>query len=197
MLETYMRPKFEPIFNHLAKLIKNLNISSNSITFFGLSCGIISGIFISIKMHIFATSFLWISGISDALDGIVARLKKDSSPLGAYFDLLSDRMVESAVILGFSIAYPQFSIAYIIFLITLLLHFSSFILTGALFKNSGNKSMHYDKSIIERIDAFIVFTLMIFLPKYIHFLLYPLNFIIFFSAISRILRVHKLSKLRN
>lgn len=194
MIETYFRSKIDPLFNIIAIRLSFIPISANGITILALIFGLFSGFSIALNQKILALIFLWLSGICDVFDGIIARLRKKSNQFGAYLDLICDRTVESAIMLGFSLSYPIYHIAYLTFMISLLLHFSSFILAGALYKNTSNKSMHYDKSIIERADAFIVFSAMILFSSYIPIFLYSLNLFIFCSATTRIYRVYKFSK---
>ena len=150
MIEVAFREKMQPVFNQLGKILIFCKLSPNAITVLSFLTGILSGLFVSIGQPILAIIFLWTSGLFDVLDGTVARLTKNSQKIGAYIDLISDRVVESAVIFGFAIFAPQHYLAYIIFLIAVMMHFSTFIVAGTLFENKGPKSIHYDNSIIER-----------------------------------------------
>lgn len=189
MIESHIRPKVQPYFNQLGHLFGT--ISPNSITITAFIMGIAAGVCISADFRYVALFFLLLSGILDVLDGTVARLTNQSHPAGAYIDLISDRMVEAAFIIGLSISYPQNAFAYILFLSSVLLHFATFVSAGALFKNEGHKSMHHDHSVIERAEAFIVFALLLLFPAYIFELLTLFSGAIIVDAISRFSRVIK------
>ena len=122
MIESHIRGKVQPYFNQIAAFLRN--ISPNKITLLAFITGVISALFICTNYFMIALGFLIISGFFDVLDGTVARINKKAHPTGAYIDLISDRMVESALILGFTVMYPQHYFAYILFLIALLFHFS-------------------------------------------------------------------------
>jgi phosphatidylglycerophosphate synthase len=151
--------------------------------------GISAGIAVVLHCLYLACILLCISGLCDILDGSLARLQNNAQPIGAYIDLISDRMVESAFIYGCAIAYPEHIHAYITFFIALLLHFTTFVAAGALFKNSGNKSMHYDSCLIERGEAFACFCAMLLFADYMFWILTVLNIGIFASAINRFIKI--------
>lgn len=189
MIETHLRTKIQPVFNFLGKSLIPLHITPNDITIASFIFGIAAGIAIAAHHLKIGLVFLLISGLGDILDGTVARLTNNSQVVGAYMDLISDRMVEASFIVGLTIVFPQHYLAYILFLVAVLLHFSTFVVAGSLFKNDGQKSLHYDKSFIERAEAFAFFTAMLLLPQYIFELLMLLNILIFGCAIRRFFRV--------
>ncbi len=187
MIEYRLRALTQPTFNYVASLLGR--ISPNNITAVAFISGLISATCIAYDQSLYALFFLSLSGICDVLDGTVARLTNQASATGAYIDLISDRMVEAAIILGFTFLYPQYYLAYILFLIALLLHFSTFVAAGALFKNDGSKSMHHDHSFIERAEAFIIFGIMILFPDYIFITLTIFSGAILADATGRFYRV--------
>ena len=187
MIESHLRSHFQPVFNSIALAIIQLN--PNTITILAFLSGVVSALLV-ISNHLYlALCMLLVSGLFDVLDGTVARLKNQSHPLGAYIDLISDRMVEAAFIFGLAIRFPQNALAYILFLIALLLHFATFLAAGALFKNDGPKSMHYDHSYIQRAEAFIVFCALLLFPTYIYPVLTLFASLIFLDGSLRFKRV--------
>ncbi len=187
MIEYHLRAVLQPTFNYVGSLLGR--ISPNSITAVAFLSGIMAAGCVAYDQPFAGIFFLSISGICDILDGTVARLTNQASPTGAYIDLISDRMVEAAIILGFTFLYPQYYLTYILFLIALLLHFSTFVAAGALFKNDGPKSMHHDHSVIERAEAFIVFGIMMLFPDYLFLALTLFSVAILADAIGRFFRV--------
>ncbi len=194
MLETHIRARVQPFFNLLGKSLIPLNITPNEITVASFIFGIGAGIAIAFHYFLIGLGFLLLSGLGDILDGTVARLTNNSQKTGAYMDLIADRMVEASFILGLSIAFPEHHLAYILFLISVLLHFSTFVVAGSLFQNDGPKSMHYDKSLIERAEAFVFFSVILLFPQYTFELLMVLNALIFCCAITRFFRVLDFAK---
>lgn len=189
MIETTFRPRAQPIFDAIGIHLHAYNFSPNILTLFSFISGVLCSCAV-IHNHFFIALFLLVlSGFCDVLDGTLARLQNNAKPLGAYIDLISDRMVEALFIYACAITFPEHIHAYFMFYIALLLHFTTFVAAGALFKNDGNKSMHYDACLIERAEAFIIFGAMLLLPHYINWLLMTLNIGILISALSRFWRV--------
>ncbi len=194
MIESLLRKGTQPYFDRFGHYLALCNFTPHLLTFIGFISGLLCALCISGHSSMIACAFLWFSGLCDVMDGTLARLTGKVAPFGAYVDLICDRMVESALMLGFAYAYPEHFWAYLIFLIALLFHFSTFVAAGALFKNSSTKSMHYDTSLIERAEAFIVFSAMIVFPNSIFHLLMTLNVAIIISGITRYFRVLDYSK---
>jgi len=191
MIDTKLRKNVQPFFDIIANGFVKLKIRPNAITLLAFIIGIISAIFIGLKWMMLALIFLWISGLFDVLDGTVARISGNSSPVGAYMDLILDRMVEAAVILGFYHAYPEHTLMYLLFFVAVLFNFTTFIVAGTLFKNDGKKSMYYDVGIAERTETFIVFSLMMLLTSHIYWILLAFNVIVFLTGIIRFYKVIK------
>ncbi len=190
MIEAKIRMHVQPLFNILGKPLGTF-FTPNMITFFAFLAGLISCLFICCHCFLLALCFLLLSGLFDILDGTVARLTNNSQKIGAYIDLISDRMVEALVIIGLAIAWPQYSFAYILFLIALLFHFSTFLAAGALLENTGTKGIHFEYSFIERAEAFIVFCFLLLFPTWINYLLIPFSLLIIFDGMHRFFRVIK------
>lgn len=194
MIDTKLRKSVQPIFDTMAKRFVKLNITPNTITGLAFIIGIASAIFIGLNFMMLALICLWFSGLFDVLDGTVARINGQSTPVGAYMDLILDRMVEAAVILGFYHAFPEHTLMYLLFFVAVLFNFTTFIVAGALFKNDGKKSMYYDVGIAERTETFIVFSLMMLLTSYIYWILLAFNAIVFLTGIIRFYKVIKYTK---
>lgn len=191
MIDTKLRGKVQPYFNSIGHVFLKCGLKPNTITWIAFIIGVLSGVFTSLDMRFLALSALWLSGLLDVIDGTVARLSNTSSVKGAYMDLILDRMVEAAFILGFTILMPEGYLAYILFLISVIFNFSTFIVAGSLFKNTGLKSMHYDIGLIERTETFIVFSSMLFLKEYSFLILTVFSILIILTGIIRFMRIMK------
>lgn len=189
MLETHLRSSVQPFFNVLGKTLVFFRLTPNLITLLAFITGIFAGGCIGCARLYWALALLLCSGLLDILDGTVARMTNNTQKIGAYYDLVADRMVEAAFIIGFAVLYPQHYLVYLFFFVALLLHFSTFVVAGALFPNMSNKSMHYDKSLVERPEAFFAFSFMLILPNYLHIILGAFSALVFWCGVTRFLRV--------
>ncbi len=197
MLDTNARKHVQKSFDTIARKSLLIKIHPNTVTVFAFILGLVCAGFIISEKYYFALIFLWLSGLFDVLDGTVARLTGKTSKIGAYLDLVFDRMVECAVIFAFYFAMPQFAISYFLFFIGAMFNFSSFMLAGTLFKNEGKKSMHYDIGIVERTESFIIFSLMMILPNYIFITLNIFNFLMFLTGVLRMIKIVNYERTRD
>ncbi len=189
MIDTKWRKAFQPLFDKLATPLVRLRVKPDTITWTAFAVGLTAGLCLAVGYPVIALILLWLSGLLDVLDGTVARLTGSTSNNGAYLDLILDRMVESAIILGFVWARPALAFAGLLFFTAVLFNFTTFIVAGALFTNQGKKSMHYDVGLAERTETFLVFSLMILLPAAGLAILLIFNGIIFLTGIIRFIRI--------
>ena len=194
MIDSKFRNSFQPIFDRIAKIFIMLKIKPSTITIFAFIIGLVSAFLIFLNQYLAALALLWISGLLDVLDGTVARINNQSSKRGAYIDMIFDRMVEAAVILGFYFAFPEFAPAYMLFFVAVIFNFTTFTVAGSLFHNTSLKSMHYDSGLAERTETFIVFSLMLLFTGQIFWILMIFNIIIFITGIIRFFKITKYSK---
>ncbi len=189
MLDTSVRKYIQTSMDVVAKYSGLIYLHPNMVTTLALIFGLASALLLGLGYNITAFILLWVSGTLDVLDGTVARLTKKSSKFGAYLDLIFDRIVEAAIILGLFFLAPQYPLTYMLFFVSVIFNFSTFMLAGTLFTNTGVKSMHYDVGIAERTETFIVFSIAMLFPSHILIILNVFNALIFVTGIIRMIRI--------
>lgn len=189
MIDTKMRHFVQPFFDGIALRIAKRGITANQLTVAAFIIGITAGFLISRQYMLAALALLWFSGLLDVLDGSLARQTGTVSRSGALLDLVLDRMVEVAVILGFYLAAPEEALAHLFFLAGVIFNFSTFLAAGALFPNRGEKSMQYDSGLMERTETFLLFSLMLLWPPGRYYVLMAFNGAIFLTGILRLRRI--------
>ncbi|MEX0940466.1 MAG: CDP-alcohol phosphatidyltransferase family protein [Candidatus Babeliales bacterium] len=194
MIEAELRYYIQPLFNFVGETTYFKFFTPNKITALAFISGVFSGCAIAGNYLYLALMLLLFSGLCDVMDGTIARLTNNTQKVGAYIDLISDRMVEAAVILGFTILMPENYFAFILFFVAVLFHFTTFLATSVLYDNQSEKSIYYDHSLVERAEAFLVFSLMLLFPIYSFSLLMIFNTIVFFDGLARFYRIISLSK---
>ena len=106
MIDIYLRPLYQPLV--ATPLVKKMAeyVEPRQLTYAACFCGI--AVIPLLLMHApqLAIIFLLISGYLDMLDGAVARSANKQTPSGAVLDILSDRVVELAVITGLVLLEP-------------------------------------------------------------------------------------------
>ncbi len=191
MIDTNIRSHIQRAFDAFVISVKLTKLHPNVITIIAFIVGLLSALCIALGKTVLAFALLWVSGALDVFDGTVARLTGKSSKVGAFLDLVFDRVVETVVIFSFYIFMPQFALMYFLFYIGMMFNYSTFVVAGALFKNTSNKGMHYDIGIVERTETFIAFSAMMFFPLYINIILGIFNTLMIATGIIRMVRIIK------
>lgn len=192
MLDTHGRKYVDPIINSGASFLLKLKLTANNVTIIALLIGILTSVFIYFDMNIIAVLTLWISGYLDAVDGAIARKINTTSLFGTLMDITFDRIVETCMILVLALKYVDARMSFIILLICIIISMTIFLTVGALVEKKGIKSFYYQAGVAERSEGFIMFSLIILLPKYILFFTNIFSFIIFITIIQRIVEAKKL-----
>lgn len=192
MLDTHGRKYVDPIINSGASFLLKLKLTANNVTIIALLIGILTSVFIYFDMNIIAVLTLWISGYLDAVDGAIARKTNTTSLFGTFMDITFDRIVETCMILVLALKYVDARMSFIILLICIIISMTIFLTVGALVEKKGIKSFYYQAGVAERSEGFIMFSLIILLPKYILFFTNIFSFIIFITIIQRIVEAKKL-----
>lgn len=189
MIDTRLRKTVQPGFDFLGNILSKTGLTPNMVTTIAFVVGIGAGASLSFGYRAVALMLLWLSGLLDVLDGTVARLTGKSSKLGAYLDLIFDRVVEGVMMLGFYLWMPELVVPVLIFYIGAMFNFTTFLVAASLFNNDGEKSMHYDIGLLERTETFILFSLLMLLPDYAFFLLMAFNALMILTGMLRFRRV--------
>jgi archaetidylinositol phosphate synthase len=98
---TRLRNVFKNILKPLVIIAYKIGVSGNQLTILGFIFSLFYIFTISIFNNvIFALLFLLISGLMDALDGEVARMRGEVSKLGSFLDSTIDRIEDIIYIMG-------------------------------------------------------------------------------------------------
>lgn len=191
MIEWYARPLYQRCC--VEPLIRQLKhwplLAPMHLTMLAIVSGLISAISLWSDHALLACVFLWMSGYFDTLDGSLARFTQSHSPKGAVLDIVGDRIVEGVIMLGlFSVNPTARGLPVIIMLIATLLCITSFLVVGIFTQNNSEKSFHYSRGLMERPEAFLLYSMMMILPKY--FLLFA-DVYIFLVFTTAVLHVNK------
>jgi archaetidylinositol phosphate synthase len=91
------------------RLFSRIPLSANQITVCALFLALIGFFFAYMQQPLLSLLFFILSGATDAIDGAVARARKEVSSRGAYIDGMIDRLVEFLFIVSFAFyALPDF-----------------------------------------------------------------------------------------
>lgn len=190
MIEATLRPIVQGLFIDAPAKRLAARFTGNQITFVSLLCGLLALPFIAWQLPLFATCLLLLSGLFDIIDGTVARIRGESSMMGAIYDNMADRAVESAVVIGLFLAAPELrGVESLVMLAAILLCVTSFLLAGIADANTQDaqgKSFNYSPGLMERAEAFIFFLAMIWLPDYFTPLAWLFSALVLYTGLKRL-----------
>lgn len=184
MLDTHARGYLNTFFNRLAKLLLSLNLKALHVTILALFIGLIGALCFYFDLSLISLILLWFSGLLDVLDGEMARQSKTQSKKGALLDLLFDRIVEIAYIFAFINTASTLSL--LTLSCTIILSMTVFLSVGALSEKESKKSFYYQAGLVERTEAFILFSLMIIFSTYSTYIAYIFAILILITVFQRL-----------
>ncbi len=102
---TKLKERVQQMLTLEAKAAHKIGLTPNIISALGIALALLSGLayaeWQTNRLYLpFAAILILTSGFCDALDGIVARLYKQSTPFGGFMDSLLDRYADAAVYAG-------------------------------------------------------------------------------------------------
>lgn len=181
MIETYIRPAYQYyIINPIAR---KTEFSPVKITLFACLTGILVVPALLLNLPKIAITLLLISGFLDTLDGTVARLTDTTSNVGSVLDIVSDRIVELAAMIGLYFVDPLHRAFDVIFMLgSCYLCITCFLVVGIFSPNISKKGFHYSPGLIERAEAFLFFIVLILYPRYFSLLAYLFTGLVFLTS---------------
>jgi CDP-diacylglycerol--glycerol-3-phosphate 3-phosphatidyltransferase len=100
MLDRRWRKGVEQGLGPIGDRLRRLGITADALTVFGLVCSVATAVLIASGHFIWAVVALAIAGVSDLLDGSIARGSGQASPRGAFFDSVTDRASDALLFGG-------------------------------------------------------------------------------------------------
>jgi len=185
MLETYCRHHYQRLLvDPLATMIKRIDfITPNLISLFACLIGILTWPLITYHDNYLAIIFLWLSGYLDTLDGTLARMSQRHSNHGTMLDIMSDRIVEFAVIFALlSINPAQRAFICLMMLASISICVNTFLVAGIFNRQASTKSFYYSPGFIERAEAFIFFTAMVIFPTVFNSLAITFSLLVLYTT---------------
>ncbi len=103
----FLRRFFRGTLEKVAGFFSRIGIRPNAITAVGLLGNLLAGILIAIGELLWGGLLAMLVGPLDALDGVMARLRNESSSYGAFIDSISDRYSEIFLFGGLAVYFVR------------------------------------------------------------------------------------------
>ena len=194
MIESYIRPNYQRFFmDPLAKLLGHLAIiTPNRVTTTAVVFGVAAAILFALHLNYAAVILLLLSGFCDSLDGTIARVHGEVTNLGAAWDIVGDRLVEFAVMAALYFYSPTHNVLGVLVMLgASYLCITTFLVVGIFSENTSQKSFYYSVGLMERLEAFIFFIVMMLFPASIPWLAWLYAGLVIYTAVVRMLEFRK------
>jgi phosphatidylglycerophosphate synthase len=193
MLDTHGRKYVQPVIRYFAEGFIKIGLSANQVTIIALILGLGVPLSIYLGYSMVGVILLWVSGLLDAVDGTIARLK-GSNLFGALMDVTFDRIVEIGIILVLAMKYPENNFLFLLLTSSIIISMTIFLTVGTLSAKVSEKSFYYQAGLAERTEGFIFFSGMILFPQYLNIIIIIFTLIIMFTASQRMIEARRILK---
>ena len=168
MLDSYAsrEGRLNSTLNATAQAVIRAGWSANALTYFAAGTGVLAGGLFYARMPGFALVFLLLSGLADGIDGRVARLGKGSTPWGGVLDLVCDRIVEAAILLGIALPYAHLHAPALVLAATWYVNLCVFMAIGAVSDQQRIKVIVYSPGLVERGEGLFFAVFVGFWPEW-------------------------------
>lgn len=104
-LSDSMRVRFKGVLDPIAAQLIRLGLMPNTITLLGLVGNLVGGVLLAMGNFLAGGLLVLVMGPIDALDGAMARLRKEPTNFGAFVDSVTDRYSELITYAGLTAAF--------------------------------------------------------------------------------------------
>ena len=192
MLDRHARHLIQPAIDLVARPLKRTGITPNHLTIAGLLFGVAAGGTFFLGYRWLALGLLLVSGLLDLLDGSLARLAHKPGAWGGFLDVVSDRVVECAVIIFYALTYPDTAVGLTVLACAIILNLTAFLTVGAVAAEGSDKEFYYQAGITERTETFIFFALFYTFPEQRQIWVYLFAALVFVTVVQRCVEAAKL-----
>ena len=153
-------PEIRRLQTNGAHVLARLGFTANFATVIAIATGVLSGMSFADRNAGVGIFLLAISAAMDALDGTIARETSQATLRGGVSDLVADRIVESAVIIGIAWPYAILYLPALLLVASWYMNITVFLAVGAALERHGPKLIEYPPGILERTEALIFFAML-------------------------------------
>ncbi len=172
MLDRYVVPVLKPGLRTLAKPLARIGVTPDQVTVAGFVVGLLAVPLIVLNQYMAALVLIALNRLADGLDGELARLKQPTDA-GGFLDISLDFIFYQAVVFGFALADPRFTVWALVLMLTFVGTGVTFLAFAVMSERHGlervqfpNKSMQYLSGIAEGTETVAVFVAFCIWPAY-------------------------------
>jgi phosphatidylglycerophosphate synthase len=172
MIDHSFRSHLPKVVGPLLTVYKQLGMSPNQITIAGLIFGLLAAAAVSLGWFFLGLCLWWFGRLLDGTDGIYAREIGQTSVFGSYLDILCDMSAYGAMILGFTLAFPDHTFLFSLILFLYILCITTALCLGHSEEKYGfgyeqNRGMRLGAGLAEGGETGIAYSLFCLFPNQI------------------------------
>ncbi|CAA9441742.1 MAG: hypothetical protein AVDCRST_MAG37-1444 [uncultured Rubrobacteraceae bacterium] len=191
MLDEELRKGAKPLYKLPARALAERGVTGDALT--GASLGIGALCLAAIAFHLNTVALiLWLlNRLLDGLDGEVARLRGESSELGAFVDVVADFFVYGGFLVALAIQHPDARLALVVLFFAYYLNGTMFLALSSTLERLQRerlteRGLHFRRSLAEGFETILVGTLFLLLPGYVSTIAWVFAAMVFVSAGQRL-----------
>ena len=191
MLDEELREGAKPLYKLPARILAERGVTGNALTATSLGIGALCLVAIAFGLNIVALVLWFLNRLFDGLDGVVARLRGESSEFGAFVDIVADFFVYGGFLVALAVQHPDARLALVALFFAYYLNGTVFLaLSGILERlkreRLTERGLHFRRSVTEGFETILAGTLFLLLPDHVSIIAWTFAAMVFISAVQRL-----------
>lgn len=191
MLDEELRKGAKPLYRLPARALAGKGVTGNALTAAGLGAGALCLVAIAFGLNFLALILWLLNRLLDGIDGEVARLRGESSELGAFVDIVADFFVYGGFLVALTIQHPDSRLALVVLFFAYYLNGTVFLaLSGVLERLNRERlterGLHFRRSLTEGFETIVAGVLFLVLPGHVSAIAWIFAAMVFVSSAQRL-----------
>lgn len=191
MLDEELREGSRPLYKVPARILAEKGVTGNALTGAGLVMGALCLVAVAFGLNTVAVVLWLLNRLLDGLDGEVARLRGESSELGAFVDIVADFFVYGGFLVALAVQHPNARLALVALFFAYYLNGTVFLALSGILEQLKRerlteRGLHFRRSLTEGFETIVAGTLFLLLPGHVSTIAWIFAAMVFFSAAQRL-----------
>lgn len=178
MFDEPFRTRFEAWARPIVPALTRLGVTANQITITTFILALFAAALIAWDRPVAGLAVWVVSRIGDGLDGVLARRTERASPFGGYLDVTLDMAGYAAIVLGFAMAHPELSVAWLAVLTGYIIVITTTLALSDAGRLSGrrisptNRTLQFTPGLTEAGETSVMYGLWVVFPQQLPWLVW-------------------------
>lgn len=191
MMDEELRRGVKPLYRPVALALVRLGVSGNALTGTGLGIGALCLVAVALEANLVGLLLWLLNRLCDGLDGEVARLRNESSDLGAFVDIVADFFVYGGLVVALAVQHPDARLSLVVLLFAYYLNGSIFLALSDILhrldvERLTERGLHFRRSLTEGFETIVAGVLLLVLPRHVDVVAWVFAGMVLVSAGQRV-----------